>query len=468
MNKITFVYKGRYFVRDTETISYLSAIAKSCGYTTSLAYDQDLFGISDNILYQPLLNRVFNSRNYVIKRIVMDKPKYVVFLKNFNNSDWIKNLCQILRRIESNIKIVVISPINDGVCFTECDYYFVGEPEQVFRGFLTGKELKGVANMDTLPLPDKDLFAEYIDFSLSYMVYTSKGCVGSCSYCEETIYKNEYGVEYYRRRKVENVIAELKLAKEKYSCREVIFKDSVFTVDKNWLKKFLEIYRREINIPYKCFGKADVFDEEIAQLLKSSGCYCVEFGIQTLNEKIRYKILCRKETLAQIKKALEICEKYQLRYDIDHMFGLPEETVEDHKKALEFYSSLKYLNRIKCHNLVVYPQAKIREFIASTDVKDFFAGVAGEGKMKQVNKNFEKIFKVLPLLPGGIVSFLLKRNNWRLFSFVPTALIILAQLIIGIKNRDLRFKVYIYEYPRKILYHLKIKFFPNSIIPQNI
>jgi coproporphyrinogen III oxidase-like Fe-S oxidoreductase len=49
------------------------------------------------------------------------------------------------------------------------------------------------------------------------------------------------------------------------------------------------------------------------------------------------------------------------------MFGLPGETIEDHKKAVKFYHGLKYLNRIKCHNLVVYPQSEIKKVLSIRD-----------------------------------------------------------------------------------------------------
>jgi len=443
MAKIIFVYKGRYFVRDTETISYLSAIARSAGYRTELVYDEDTFGTTDNVFYQPLLNKVFSSSEKLAMRIADGKPSMAVFLVNFNNKSWVEEISRHIKSFYPEVKIIAVSPLGDKV--DGVDAVILGEAEKSFADFLGVAGRRG----DDF-LPDKDLFARYVDFSLSYMVYTSKGCVGNCSYCEETIYKDKFGAGYYRWRSPENVIKELQLAKEKYNPREIIFKDSVFALDKNWLKKFLEIYRRQIQIPYKCFGKADVFDEEIAYELKSGGCYCVEFGVQTLNDKIRQEILYRRETVDDIERALAVCDRYRLTYDIDHMFGLPGETIADHKEAMRFYYGLKCLNRIKCHNLVVYPHSEIKKFCPAGSVEDFFSGVAGAGKMKEVNRAFEKIFKVLPLLPGRLVNFLLKENNWKIFGFIPTVLIILGQVIIAAKNHDQRFKVYSRMYPKKI------------------
>jgi hypothetical protein len=463
---IVFVYKGRYFVRDTETICYFSSISKSYGYNTDLVYDEDVFGVTDNVFSFPILNYVFSLDKVIAERVISLSPFMVVFLLNFNNIGWVKRIGSFLTK--SNIKTIVISPL-DGLDDKEIDfasYVLVGEPEKVFDRFvqkikrreeLLPKKMQvdGLCDVDKLPLPDKSLFSRYIDFSLSYMVYTSKGCIGKCSYCEETIYSNKFGPFYYRRRSPAKVIEELILAKKKYNPREIIFKDSVFTVDKKWLKEFLKMYTQEIKVPYKCFGKAEFFDEEIAYELKSSGCYCIEFGIQTLNEKIRKEVLYRQETFAHIEKALKICDKYQLYYDLDHMFGLPGETIEDHKKAVKFYHGLKYLNRIKCHNLVVYPQSEIKKFYPSGTTEDFFSGVAGQGKMKVANRCFEKIFKILPLLPEWLVNFFMQNGKWRIFNFIPGILIIIGQILIAIKNRDKRFKIYSRLYPIKVYRWIK-------------
>lgn len=448
MANIIFVYKGRYFVRDTETISYLSAISKHAGYNTDLVYDPDIFGITDNVLYMPLLNKIFSSKRHTLRKILATKPDIIVFLANFNNSDWIKEMLDFIHLHSINVKTVVISPL--GEKFKYANYELVGQPEEVWSKFLCVDVSKNL-------IPDKDIFSKYVNFAESYMVYTSRGCIGSCSYCEETIFKKLF-LGYYYRRSVENVIEELFIAKNKYKPKEVIFKDSVFTADKKWLFYFLKEYRKVINIPFKCFGRADVFDEEIAFELKTSECYCIEFGVQTLNEEIRKNILLRRETIEDIKRAFTICDKYKLLYDIDHMFGLPNETVDDHKLACKFYSQFKCINRIKCHNLVVYQQSEIKKYINKEVITspDFFTTTAGTKSMRYINICFQKLFKVLPLINKTILDLILKYNLWKVFYFIPEALIMFAQLIIAIKHKDKRFKVYLKLYPLKLKTALEI------------
>lgn len=51
---ILLIYKGRYHVRETMGLAYLSAISKQQGHKVGLFYDSDVFGATDNVFhYQP-------------------------------------------------------------------------------------------------------------------------------------------------------------------------------------------------------------------------------------------------------------------------------------------------------------------------------------------------------------------------------------------------------------------------------
>lgn len=199
-----------------------------------------------------------------------------------------------------------------------------------------------------------------------------------------------------------------------------------------------------------------MFDSELAHMLKESKCYCIEFGVQTFNEKLKHHILKRKERTNILMKAFSICEEYGLRYDVDHLFGIPNEKVEDYIEAAGIYTELKGINRIKCHNLVYYRESEIYEY-APQEVKDnknykadFFSSVSGDKDMLETNKIFQKYYKILPLLPRPLNLFILKANNWKIFKYVPYVFVMFLMILLAIKNGDRRFKVYFKHYPRKL------------------
>jgi len=57
------------------------------------------------------------------------------------------------------------------------------------------------------------------------------------------IYRNKGN--YIRKRSPENLIEEILLVKNRYRMKTISFSDDIFTFNKKWLKKFLELYKKE-------------------------------------------------------------------------------------------------------------------------------------------------------------------------------------------------------------------------------
>lgn len=369
MSKLLFIYKGRYQVRDPGVIETLSAMARRAGHEAGLLYDRDLFGASDNVLSLPRLNRLLFPAGRFAGRAARSGAAWAVLLANPGNRAWIESFLLSLRGAGFGGRIAVLCGAGAGFR-PGCDAALYGEPESVFGAFLAALaaggvpaslEAAGPADLDALPLPDKSLFGPYEDPACSYLLYAGKGCRGACSYCEEGLAGPGGGAGLVRMRSPRRVAEELLAAKRRHGLREVIFKDSVFTASRPWLEEFLALYRREIGVPFKCFGRADAFDRATAELLLGGGCYCVEFGLQTCNEEIRTRVLRRPETLGQLRAALAACDEAGLPYDLDYIFGLPGESAADHAAAARAFASCRRLNRVKCHNLVYYPGLPITE-----------------------------------------------------------------------------------------------------------
>jgi radical SAM superfamily enzyme YgiQ (UPF0313 family) len=459
--KIVFAYKGRYHVRDTVIIETLSSMAKIKGFQTDIIYDQDLFGVTDNVYSNQYLNYLITNNHRNVKKIIASRPDIVVFLDNFNRRHWNKDIHHRIKKYPFHTLL-----INQLGKFETNDYDYVlnGEAEQVFQQFINvfsdSKSFppvfwdKNLVDLNGLPIPDKSLFENHINFQNSYMIYASKGCPASCSYCEETLFKTRYSNKYFRLRSPDHIINELIHAKNRYQIKEVIFKDAVLTVNDRWLKELLNLYQQKIQVPYKCFGKVDYFNQSTAKMLKDSGCYCIEFGLQTINDHLRTNILHRKEKRDSYYHAFSICDQIKLQYDIDHMFGIPGESIQDHIDASHVYNQLKNLNRVKCHNLVFYENSPILNLTSQDihdDNSDFFSGTAGKGKMKRINKTFQKYYKMLPLFRHKTMNQLFfKNHNWKICHYIPNIMILLCQIILALKNKDRRFFFYLRYYPLKI------------------
>jgi radical SAM superfamily enzyme YgiQ (UPF0313 family) len=184
-----------------------------------------------------------------------------------------------------------------------------------------------------------------------------------------------------------------------------------------------------------------------------------------MNERIRREILNRRESNEQNARAFRICDRYGLRYDIDHMFGLPEESEADHVRAARFYRGLRKLNRLKCHNLTCFPRTRIAEIAHSKgllddgEVRQMEEGRTGDffhvdemrnAEAQRLKAGFVVLYKILPLLCPPLLEKVLRRRGYRWFQRIPAPLVVLAQAAIALRSRDYRFFLYFRYYLLRI------------------
>lgn len=484
--KVTFVHLGR----ENLGIEYLSAVLEREGHEVTLAYDPGLFGINDNVLHIPALERLLERRAAVMKAIEASAPDIVAFSVFTGTYVWSLGVAkEVKERFGAPVLFGGIHPTlvpEEVMARKEVDYVIVGEAEEAILEFLDRAESRrpprGVRNvwyreggevvsqpvrppisdLDRLPYPDKTLFEKEVNLSDDYVILSARGCPFRCTYCCESHWNRLYVGRYFRRRGVESVIGELGAMKRRYGFREVMFNDPIFFTDRRWLRELMERYRAQIGVPFRCFGKAGFLDEEVGELLRWGGCYAIEFGLQTFNPEIRKGVLGRPEGNEEYRRAFAVLDRLGIRYDIDHMFGLPGESTGDHAEAARFYKSLHRLNRIKCHHLTYFPRLEILEKARDAGIlqqgdeaaiergemdSDFFhRGTIRDQELARAARAFQTLFKLLPVLPAAWVEGFLRKDRWRLLLRVPFPLVFLGQIAVAIRGRDYRFSLYVRYY----------------------
>lgn len=482
--KIVFVHFGR----ENLGIEYLSTALKHNGHDVALVCDAGLFSSEDNVFSSKLLRHVF-SRKHIVRDILAENPDLIAFSVYTTTHVWANAIAQAIKKI-INIPIVFggIHPTlvpEEVLKHSFIDYVHIGEGEYTFVQFVKALEkgrrydvmpnigfvrkeevimgplLPPTKDLDDLPFPDKGLFESLVDFKDDYMILTSKGCLFSCSYCCESFMNTRYANNYFRRRSVHSVIAELSLMKKRYHFREVMFFDSILCTDKVWLRELMEGYKQAIAVPFRCEGHVSCFDEDIGRILKDGGCYCVNFGVQTFNEKIRTEVLHRHERNEQVRRAFDICDSLQLRYDVDLMIGLPDMTEEDYLLPIIFMRQHTYFNRIKCYYLTYFPrlpivaEAQKRGVLSDYDLAEIEKGYGGnwfhqdsiiDMQHRRWKDNFERFYKLYPLLPQWMLTCIIQRKWYRFLYKIPKIFVIFAQLCVGIWKRDYRFYIYVKSY----------------------
>ena len=190
--------------------------------------------------------------------------------------------------------------------------------------------------MDSLPsvidVYHRDLKIE--DYFIGYLkhpyisVYTGRGCKSRCTFC---LWPQTVGGHRYRTRSVENVVAELKRAKELWpQVKEFFFDDDTFTDD---LPRAEAIAKGlgELGITWSCNAKANVPRETLVKL-KAGGLRLLLVGYESGDQQILHNI--KKGMRVEVaEKFTQDCHDLGIQIHGTFIVGLPGETLETLEKT---------------------------------------------------------------------------------------------------------------------------------------
>lgn len=223
-----------------------------------------------------------------------------------------------------------------------------------------------IENLDELPFPDRNLY--YKRYNLLKILPTKKfmtgrGCPYNCSFCFNHNLKKMYSGKgaYVRKRKIEDVISEIVELKKQGGMKVVRFSDDTFTLYKEWLIKFLDIYKEKINLPFTCLARANEINEEVVKKLKDAGCINIFVGLESGSDRVRNFVLRKNLSEKDIINAAKLFHKYNIKFGTYNMLGNPTETIE------EAFETIKLNSKIKTDFpfstvLQPYPGTEISEF----------------------------------------------------------------------------------------------------------
>lgn len=193
-------------------------------------------------------------------------------------------------------------------------------------------EREKLKDLDQLPDPNRKKVNLQLYFdawknkhgSSAASVSTMRGCPYTCKWCSRAV----YGLSY-RRRSPAHVADELARIQQNYTVDQFWFVDDVFTISHKWLAEFNEVLReKKLSIRYECITRADRMNEEVIQLLKSSGCFRVWIGAESGSQKV-IDLMDRRVDVEQVRNMIKMTRQYGLEAGTFIMVGYPGETKED-------------------------------------------------------------------------------------------------------------------------------------------
>lgn len=328
----------------------------------------------------------------------------------------------LLKRIKQAfpVKVVVaggFGPVLDPELYlSQVDFVAFGDGEDTILAmantFDTKQDMKAISNLiyfvegkvvrnpvrplsrslDEYPFPDFDDIFCYIENdecsssypyedneSRNYLILAGRGCPESCSYCSahqwRKLYKN-YGhtIPSYRRRSVENILKELRIAKEQ-GYVDIAFIDSYLTGPKSFLLELFHRYKVEIGLPFSAFFSTMqlIIFPEILDAACDAGLKKVIVGVQHGSQGFRHKYFNR--NLISNEQILDVAQMFHERkvvVEFHLISGIPFETDESLDESFLFVSKLpmQYSN-ININRLVVLPHSPLERLMEEKNLPKY-------------------------------------------------------------------------------------------------
>lgn len=365
-----------------------------------------------------------NIELQVIAYILSKKPDFVAFSTYIWSIEIIQNIARSIKqsskKINKDIKIIIGGvEANENSLTDDIDFIATGEgeitfsklisylkndikinkvPNIIYKNKATNKIIKTkeefIENLDSIDFPYKDVNRDVnevvnkdvnkdvnrdvnkdvnkdvdnhkINF-VALRIETSRGCPYACKYC------------YYATRKVRNfsinyLKKNIPYLFKHYSFRNLTILDANFNIDTKRMKEILDIIRdaakkistdknnliKHLNVNFEI--KPELFNEEQLKILNSYPFQInLEMGLQTTNEKV-LEICKRPYDMKKVKNCLALLHNSKIKYNIDLMYGLPNDTFLSFLKSVKFIlNNASRQNQIRAHHFMVLNNTEFYE-----------------------------------------------------------------------------------------------------------
>ncbi len=192
-----------------------------------------------------------------------------------------------------------------------------------------------IEDLDSLPFPSHHLLDMEAYFGLKAShgerrherfapVVSSRGCVARCTFCTA----DKVWGRRFRYRSPENVVAELRLLKERYGVREVMFEDDNLTLNPGRAERIFDLMIRErLGLEWDTPNGIAVWtlNERLIDKMKESGCYKLNFAIESGSQYILDNVIRKPVRIDKVKPLVRHAQSIGLDVGMFLVIGMPGE-----------------------------------------------------------------------------------------------------------------------------------------------
>lgn len=264
-----------------------------------------------------------------------------------------------------------------------------------------------ICNMDSeeledIPFPDYSLIDidKYYYEGGVFSIQTKRGCALGCIYCTYPVIEGKN----FRLRNKKSVVDEMEEIIKKTKLNYFYFVDSIVNVPFSHIEDICdEIVERKLDLNWFGYISPLGFTEERLQKMVRSGMDGAWFSVDTCSNTM-LKSMHKGYDAEDINKALDICKKNNIRYNLVLLLGGPGETEETLNETFDFLEQCNPNLVIIMYGLRVYP---------GTDIYDI---TLKRGIVDKEQNLLNPVFYVSEEVENNIVDIIRNRteghNNW--------------------------------------------------------
>jgi radical SAM superfamily enzyme YgiQ (UPF0313 family) len=344
-------------------------------------------------------------------------------------SDLYDNMKDIIEFSKEEGAFTIIGGPHATIAFKEClndidklDVVALGEAEKTIVELVESldkiKDVKGIAykkngeiivnqqrevtfKLDELPFPNRELLDNYDKYLRSGIIgiTLARGCPFNCKFCQPA--ERKIFGDQIRYRSPTSIADELLFLYNKYNKYEFYICNDLFTYNKKWINEICDkLEERELlgKIRFIVLSRVDLFDEEMARILKKLGVHRVLLGVESGSERV-LKFLQKETNLDVIKKSFKIAKKYKIKTHGLFILGSPDETKESLADTARLIDEIKPSQVMlslfsPLPGTYLYDDYKDKLNITSCQQYDYYDYSAGKLNVKNENVTFEDVIRL--------------------------------------------------------------------------
>jgi radical SAM superfamily enzyme YgiQ (UPF0313 family) len=197
-------------------------------------------------------------------------------------------------------------------------------------------------DLDKFPYPFRAPLPDYAFKKKYASIIAGRGCVHSCSFCNQKEFARQSMTPAKRIRKPELVVKEMEYLFHEKECSVFLIEDDDFPVKADqgseWITRFCnELRNKNLSnkIMWKINCRPDEVDERIFKMMKKNGLFLVYLGIEDGTDT-GLKRLNKRMTVSECLEGINTLKKLEIGFDYGFLLFQPQTTFRSLNRNLIF------------------------------------------------------------------------------------------------------------------------------------